>query len=214
MKTWLGIIQAIGPRLTNPKAKANEFIMLFRYADDKEKVIDVLRTRAEIMQNSLYKAHDLKIVKKKSKPRAGTGASTTATVAKPLNIKGIVAKPRTPTVPPPPPPLDGNGIKSPKTMNKLGSHPKMVMRKLPGQQKQEEIIEEETIKWRASFGPKNPKRVQEVKKAISTAPPPPPAMITGQFDKGKLYSNFKSSTGSMVSSNASSSYFTVKLGAK
>jgi hypothetical protein len=47
VKTRLAIIQSVGPRLSDPKAKSEVIIGLFRYADEKKVAEDVLKARAQ-----------------------------------------------------------------------------------------------------------------------------------------------------------------------
>lgn len=47
VKTRLAIIQSVGPRLSDPKAKSEIIIGLFRYADEKKVAEDVLKARAQ-----------------------------------------------------------------------------------------------------------------------------------------------------------------------
>jgi hypothetical protein len=52
MKTKLAIILMLAPRLTDPRSKMDEFINIFRYADDKTKVEDALKNRAQLIGSS------------------------------------------------------------------------------------------------------------------------------------------------------------------
>ena len=46
VKTKMAIITAIGPRLIDPKAKPDAITGLFRYSEEKEKVLEVLKSRS------------------------------------------------------------------------------------------------------------------------------------------------------------------------
>ena len=52
MKTKLAIILMLAPRLTDPRSKMDEFINIFRYADDKTKVEDAMKNRAQLIGSS------------------------------------------------------------------------------------------------------------------------------------------------------------------
>ena len=49
VKTRLAMIHQIGPRLIDPKAKASQFIALFRYVEEKEKVEAILKARTQVV---------------------------------------------------------------------------------------------------------------------------------------------------------------------
>ena len=49
VKTRLAMITHIGPRLVDPKAKASQFIELFRYVEEKEKVEAILKARTQVV---------------------------------------------------------------------------------------------------------------------------------------------------------------------
>lgn len=63
VKTRIRMIGLIGPRLTDPKAKASEILGLFRYAEEKNQVEEILKHRAHTVANNVYI----------SKPAAGPG---------------------------------------------------------------------------------------------------------------------------------------------
>ena len=45
----------IGPRLTDPRSKTDEFIQIFRYAEDKSKVEEILKARQQTLASSMFK---------------------------------------------------------------------------------------------------------------------------------------------------------------
>jgi hypothetical protein len=45
----------IGPRLTDPRSKTDEFIQIFRYAEDKTKVEEILKARQQTLASSMFK---------------------------------------------------------------------------------------------------------------------------------------------------------------
>ena len=45
----------IGPRLTDPRSKTDEFIQIFRYAEDKAKVEEILKARQQSLASSMFK---------------------------------------------------------------------------------------------------------------------------------------------------------------
>lgn len=55
IRTKLAIIDMIGPRLTDPKAKMDQFLDLFRFSDEKAHVEEVLKARAAILTSSMFK---------------------------------------------------------------------------------------------------------------------------------------------------------------
>eukprot|EP01034_Spumella_vulgaris_P032286 gene32286-39865_t len=65
----MAIIQAIGPRLTDPRAKTEYFMSLFRFAEEKQMVEEVLKVRTNTMSAAAYnKGDSLKVM------TAGRGA--------------------------------------------------------------------------------------------------------------------------------------------
>ena len=52
VKTKIAIISSIGPRLTDPKAKPDAITGLFRYSEEKEKVLEVLKSRSLSLGNN------------------------------------------------------------------------------------------------------------------------------------------------------------------
>jgi hypothetical protein len=46
VKTRLTMVEMLGPRMTDPRAKIDDFLALFRYAEEKAKVEDILKTRS------------------------------------------------------------------------------------------------------------------------------------------------------------------------
>ena len=61
IKTKLAMIALIGPRLVNPKARFSEFKDMFRYAEEKEKVEEILRARTEAVNANAFKGSNLNI---------------------------------------------------------------------------------------------------------------------------------------------------------
>jgi hypothetical protein len=56
-KTQISIIESLGPRLLDPKCRANDITDRFRYAEEKRVVQDVLKTRAHTLSCSqMYSA--------------------------------------------------------------------------------------------------------------------------------------------------------------
>ncbi len=54
IKTKIAIIVAVGPRLTDPRAKIEYFVSLFRFAEEKQIVEDVLKNRAQAISATLF----------------------------------------------------------------------------------------------------------------------------------------------------------------
>lgn len=54
-KTRLAMMSHIGPRLIDPKAQANQVLSLFRYAQDKAAVEEVLKARANVINSAAFK---------------------------------------------------------------------------------------------------------------------------------------------------------------
>ena len=61
VKTRIAMIQHVGPRLIDPRAKASQLVGLFRYSEEKEKVESVLkaRTQAVMANTSLFRPQGL-----------------------------------------------------------------------------------------------------------------------------------------------------------
>ena len=105
IKTRLSIITMIGPRLTDPRAKVNEFMGMFRYSEEKERVQEVLKARTQVLASSLFKPSGL------SAAIVGTSTTTSTTstdgspptsavksAAPAFEIKGLAGvRPRTTT---------------------------------------------------------------------------------------------------------------------
>ena len=53
VKTRLSIIEMIGPRLVDPKSRANDFIGMFRYSEEKKQVEDILKARSQSLVGSV-----------------------------------------------------------------------------------------------------------------------------------------------------------------
>jgi hypothetical protein len=73
IRTKLAMIDMIGPRLTDPKAKMEEFLGLFRYADEKSKVEDVLKARSATLMSSVFRATPASRNNSVTGPRQGKG---------------------------------------------------------------------------------------------------------------------------------------------
>ena len=54
VKTKLTMISMIGPRLIDPKTKYNDLVDLFRFAEEKEKVEDILKARIQTLNSSIF----------------------------------------------------------------------------------------------------------------------------------------------------------------
>lgn len=61
VKTRLAFIEKLGPRLTDPKSKASQFIGLFRFSEEKERVEGILKSRTQVVMSntSLYRPQGL-----------------------------------------------------------------------------------------------------------------------------------------------------------
>ena len=61
VKTRLAFIEKLGPRLTDPKSKASQFVGLFRYSEEKERVEGILKSRTQVVMSntSLYRPQGL-----------------------------------------------------------------------------------------------------------------------------------------------------------
>jgi hypothetical protein len=82
------MILMLGPRLTDPRAKVDYFLELFRFSEEKEKVQIVLKARTTVLASSLFRQSGLNL-----QPIGGYGvAAENATVAKPfMGLKGMAA---------------------------------------------------------------------------------------------------------------------------
>jgi hypothetical protein len=58
IRTKIAIIQMLGPRLIDPKAKPQYFTGLFRYVEEKSIVEEVFKTRAQVLATSSYSRRD------------------------------------------------------------------------------------------------------------------------------------------------------------
>ncbi len=54
IKTKIAIISSVGPRLIDPRVKMEYFVALFRFAEEKQIVEDVLKTRAQAISAALF----------------------------------------------------------------------------------------------------------------------------------------------------------------
>lgn len=61
VRTRINMMAMIGPRLTDPKAKTAYFLGLFRYAEEKAQVEEILKARTQTMNSSIFsKGTDLR----------------------------------------------------------------------------------------------------------------------------------------------------------
>lgn len=58
LKTKIAIIGLIGPRLMDPKSKLSYFTGLFRFVEDKNTVEEILKTRAQTINSSVFTRSD------------------------------------------------------------------------------------------------------------------------------------------------------------
>jgi hypothetical protein len=54
VRTRISMMATIGPRLVDPKAKTDYFLGLFRYAEEKSQVEDILKARTQTLNSSMY----------------------------------------------------------------------------------------------------------------------------------------------------------------
>lgn len=54
VRTKINMIASIGPRLTDPKAKTAYFLGLFRFAEEKSQVEEILKARTQTMNSSIF----------------------------------------------------------------------------------------------------------------------------------------------------------------
>lgn len=54
IKTKIAMIAQIGPRLVDPKAKTQQFLDIFRYADEKNQVEEILKARSQAIVSSQF----------------------------------------------------------------------------------------------------------------------------------------------------------------
>jgi hypothetical protein len=54
VKTKLSFIEKLGPRLTDPRAKATQFVSMFRYSEEKERVEGILKARSTVMSSTSF----------------------------------------------------------------------------------------------------------------------------------------------------------------
>ena len=87
VKTRLAMIAHLGPRLVDPKAKANQFIQLFRYVEEKERVEGILKMRTNVLAASLFKTSSLN--EQSNPPTKTVPLTTTTAAAVPFCIKGL-----------------------------------------------------------------------------------------------------------------------------
>eukprot|EP00599_Poterioochromonas_sp_BG-1_P008089 CAMPEP_0173145132 /NCGR_PEP_ID=MMETSP1105-20130129/7628_1 /TAXON_ID=2985 /ORGANISM="Ochromonas sp., Strain BG-1" /LENGTH=217 /DNA_ID=CAMNT_0014058909 /DNA_START=285 /DNA_END=938 /DNA_ORIENTATION=- len=58
IRTKIGIISLVGPRLIDPKAKIPYFTGLFRYSEEKAAVEEVLKARVHVLTTALFTRRD------------------------------------------------------------------------------------------------------------------------------------------------------------
>ena len=94
VKTRIAMISHLGPRLVDPKSKANQFIQLFRYAEEKERVESILKMRLQVLMAtaSLFRP-GTSILGSPAIKRPVPNGTTTTTPSTPrpvfLGIKGL-----------------------------------------------------------------------------------------------------------------------------
>lgn len=55
VKAKLTIIAMIGPRLIDPRAKINQFVDIFRFSEEKDKVSEILKARGNTIDKAVFK---------------------------------------------------------------------------------------------------------------------------------------------------------------
>lgn len=67
IKTKIGIVGAIGPRLLDPRSQMDHIVGMFRYAEEKNQVEDIFKARIQHLNASIFKKSAL------TPPGAGRG---------------------------------------------------------------------------------------------------------------------------------------------
>lgn len=73
IKTKIRIIEQIGPRLVDPASKSGEVLGLFRFAEDKHRVEEILKARTGALNSSVYRKGDSGNVMARGKGGRGGG---------------------------------------------------------------------------------------------------------------------------------------------
>jgi hypothetical protein len=68
IRTKLVLLEMIGPRLTDPKAKMDQILGLFRFAEEKSKVEEILKARSATLLSSMFKATPSSTSSKQNSP--------------------------------------------------------------------------------------------------------------------------------------------------
>ncbi len=90
----------IGPRLTDPRSKTDEFIQIFRYAEDKTKVEEILKARQQTLASSMFKVSSAGGGSGRGEAVAGRGGRGSGlSVARPgrgspMGGRGIITSPK------------------------------------------------------------------------------------------------------------------------
>lgn len=75
VKTRIAMIESVGPRLTDPKARVDDFLKLFRFVEDKNHVEEALKARAHQLNATQFSAGPAN--KLMSGGRGGRGSAAT-----------------------------------------------------------------------------------------------------------------------------------------
>ena len=177
VKTWLAIIQALGPRLTDPKARHNDFIALFRYAEDRDTVESVLKYRAEVVQSALYKPIDLKVGVAKGKKNLGGGSAENIFNFKAgLMPRNRAGSPRTSVA-------SVNSVSVPQSPGKPTKAVAAVYAANATAKTEKYDNGRGELVWRESFGARAGGRVKDAIQAHAKPPPPPPPPLKPRTTK-------------------------------
>lgn len=75
VKTRIAFIEQVGPRLTDPKAKSQQIIDMFRYSDEKKQVEEILKARAQTVTKSTFsRGKSQSVLSGGGRGRGGRGA--------------------------------------------------------------------------------------------------------------------------------------------
>ena len=72
VKTKLAILTALGPRIVDPRPYTQEFIDIFRYAEDKEKVEVIIKARSHALSGTLFTTSGMNSIRDRGKTRSAT----------------------------------------------------------------------------------------------------------------------------------------------
>ena len=72
VKTKLAILTALGPRIVDPRPYTQEFIDIFRYAEDKEKVEVIIKARSHALSGTLFTTSGMHSIRDRGKTRSST----------------------------------------------------------------------------------------------------------------------------------------------